>query len=235
MFDDNVTYLVGSANAQLADQMKNFQKSTVLQVSDLNDNNLDFKILKISCKKESLKENKNHTLRDKIIDFIKFNRIFRLILFLIISVIVSFSVYKIIDSFIFGNKIQFFSFDSNSSSNMKRNAQFYNILDDWSGEKIPAIYELDPITFYDSNNDGFGDLTGIGLKLDYLQRVLKINCLLIKNIQYSYNFDSNSLKLDSNTRDLDELKRLINTAQKRSIKVCKLFQRLQLNVTNFNI
>jgi len=34
--------------------------------------------------------------------------------------------------------------------------------------KEAVIYQIYPISFYDSNGDGFGDLNGIRAKLDYL-------------------------------------------------------------------
>ena len=39
------------------------------------------------------------------------------------------------------------------------------------------FYEIYPTSFYDSNDDGIGDLNGITLKLDYLSS-LGINALL---------------------------------------------------------
>ena len=35
--------------------------------------------------------------------------------------------------------------------------------------KESIIYQIYPASFYDSNNDGYGDLNGIRSKLDYLQ------------------------------------------------------------------
>lgn len=35
--------------------------------------------------------------------------------------------------------------------------------------KSAVVYQVYPISFFDSNADGFGDLQGIRLKLDYLK------------------------------------------------------------------
>ena len=58
------------------------------------------------------------------------------------------------------------------------------------GQKV--IYQIYPKSFYDSNNDGFGDLKGIIAKIDYLKKLnikpiftdyrdgaIGINCLAI--------------------------------------------------------
>ena len=37
------------------------------------------------------------------------------------------------------------------------------------GQKV--IYQIYPKSFYDSNNDGFGDLKGIIAKIDYLKKL----------------------------------------------------------------
>ena len=35
--------------------------------------------------------------------------------------------------------------------------------------KSAVVYQIYPISFFDSNGDGFGDLNGIHAKLDYLK------------------------------------------------------------------
>lgn len=35
--------------------------------------------------------------------------------------------------------------------------------------KTAVVYQIYPISFFDSNGDGFGDLNGIASKLDYLK------------------------------------------------------------------
>ena len=47
------------------------------------------------------------------------------------------------------------------------------------GKKI--IYEIYPLSFYDSNNDGLGDIKGIIKKLDYLS-LLGVDILWITPI-----------------------------------------------------
>ena len=37
--------------------------------------------------------------------------------------------------------------------------------------KDAVVYQIYPASFYDSNNDGVGDLPGVALKLDYLQQL----------------------------------------------------------------
>ena len=45
----------------------------------------------------------------------------------------------------------------------------------WLNQNTPIIYEIETVTFYDANNDGIGDLAGISLKLDYIQKSLFVN------------------------------------------------------------
>ncbi len=37
--------------------------------------------------------------------------------------------------------------------------------------KSSTIYQIYPVSFFDSNGDGFGDLDGITAKLDYLKEL----------------------------------------------------------------
>jgi glycosidase len=92
-------------------------------------------------------------------------------------------------------------------------------------QNTPIIYEIETVTFYDGNNDGIGDLAGISLKLDYIQKSLFVNCILIKNIQNGFSFKYYNLQLskiegiDEKIGNFDDLKYLISEARRRSIKV----------------
>ena len=68
----------------------------------------------------------------------------------------------------------------------------------WWKEQI--IYQIYPRSFYDSNNDGIGDLNGIILKLDYLK------LLGIDTIWLSPHFDSPN---DDNGYDIRNYKKVM--------------------------
>lgn len=50
--------------------------------------------------------------------------------------------------------------------------------------KEAVVYQIYPISFFDSNGDGFGDLNGIHAKLDYLKD-LGVNVLWLSPIYRS--------------------------------------------------
>ena len=54
--------------------------------------------------------------------------------------------------------------------------------------KKSVFYQIYPRSFYDSNNDGIGDLEGIIQKLDYLES-LGIDCIWLSPIFPSPNHD----------------------------------------------
>ena len=66
--------------------------------------------------------------------------------------------------------------------------------------KEQTIYQIYPRSFYDSNNDGIGDLNGIILKLDYLK------LLGIDTIWLSPHFDSPN---DDNGYDIRNYKKVM--------------------------
>ena len=72
------------------------------------------------------------------------------------------------------------------------------MIEKWWKEQI--IYQIYPRSFYDSNNDGIGDLNGIILKLDYLK------LLGIDTIWLSPHFDSPN---DDNGYDIRNYKKVM--------------------------
>ena len=46
----------------------------------------------------------------------------------------------------------------------------------------PVLYQIDPVSFQDSNGDGFGDLPGIVMRLDYLQG-LGVDAIVLSPLQ----------------------------------------------------
>ena len=87
-----------------------------------------------------------------------------------------------------------------------------------------VFYEIYPTSFYDSNDDGIGDLNGITLKLDYLKD-LGINALWLNPFYLSPFKDGgydivDHKQIDSRFGNLTDFKRLLSEAHKRGIKVC---------------
>ena len=89
------------------------------------------------------------------------------------------------------------------------------------GNKI--IYELYPLSFNDSNNDGIGDIKGIIEKLDYLQ-LLGIDIIWITPIFKSPKNDngydiSNYCEIDPTFGTMSDVEKLIKEAKKRNIGI----------------
>lgn len=89
------------------------------------------------------------------------------------------------------------------------------------GNKI--VYELYPISFYDSNNDGIGDVKGIIEKLDYLA-LLGIDLIWITPIFKSPKNDNgydiaNYFEIDPMFGTMEEVETLIKEGKKRNISI----------------
>lgn len=90
----------------------------------------------------------------------------------------------------------------------------------WRGA---VFYEIYISSFYDSNNDGIGDLKGITLKLDYLSE-LGIDAIWLTPFYESPKVDngydiSDFIKIDSDYGSMDDFEVLIQEAHSRNIKV----------------
>lgn len=85
------------------------------------------------------------------------------------------------------------------------------------------IYQIYPRSFYDSNNDGMGDLKGIVLKLDYLKE-LGINAIWISPFFASPMIDNgydikDYLQVDPIFGTMEDFDLLIKEAHNRDIKI----------------
>ena len=86
-----------------------------------------------------------------------------------------------------------------------------------------VIYEIYPKSFYDTNNDGIGDLKGVEKKLPYLKE-LGIDAIWLTPIYLSPQIDNGYDVADYRTVDPmfgnnQDLKELIDRAHRLNIKV----------------
>lgn len=86
-----------------------------------------------------------------------------------------------------------------------------------------VVYQIYPYSFYDSNNDGVGDIQGIIMKLDYLKS-LNIDYIWItpmfKSPQHDNGYDiSDYYAIDSRFGTISDVEQLINECDQRSIGV----------------
>ncbi|XP_077311966.1 amino acid transporter heavy chain SLC3A2-like [Lithobates pipiens] len=82
------------------------------------------------------------------------------------------------------------------------------------------LYQLgDPNTFQDSNDDGVGDIAGIQERLDSLS-TLKVKGLVIGPLHTTSNLsDAKFTEIDAKYGTLDDLKKLLEAARKKSIQI----------------
>lgn len=91
----------------------------------------------------------------------------------------------------------------------------------WWQKKVG--YQIYPRSFYDSNNDGIGDLNGITAKLDYLKELgitLIWVCPIFKSPMDDNGYDiSDYYDVNPEFGTKEDLERLITEAEKREIKI----------------
>lgn len=89
--------------------------------------------------------------------------------------------------------------------------------------KSANIYQISPVSFKDSNNDGFGDIQGIISELDYLVET-GVDVIFLspfyKTPFKDFGYDvSNYLKVDEKFGNDDDIKELLTKAHDRGLKV----------------
>jgi len=89
-------------------------------------------------------------------------------------------------------------------------------------EDVRTCYSLFPISFADSNNDGYGDLKGIENKLDYL-RDLGIQCIYLNPIHPSPSYHKYDVidyyAIDPKFGTMNDFENLLKTAKEKNIKI----------------
>ena len=85
------------------------------------------------------------------------------------------------------------------------------------------VYQIYPLSYMDSNNDGFGDIQGIISKLDYIKE-LGVTAIwfspLYKSPDYDYGYDISDYKdIDEKFGTMKDFDRLLKECHKRDLKV----------------
>ncbi|MEC9484501.1 MAG: alpha-amylase family glycosyl hydrolase [Candidatus Izemoplasma sp.] len=90
-------------------------------------------------------------------------------------------------------------------------------------ENVDVCYQIFPISYADSNNDGYGDLQGITNNLDYLSETLNVDCLWLNPIHPSNTYHKYDVidyyAIDDRLGTLDDYETLLEEAETRGIKV----------------
>lgn len=82
------------------------------------------------------------------------------------------------------------------------------------------LYEVDPLFFYDANNDGFGDFKGLNQKLSYFQ-YLNVDAILIPDIFNQEDIIAKDVEVSIYDKygNLKQLKKMINNFQENNIDI----------------
>ncbi len=80
------------------------------------------------------------------------------------------------------------------------------------------FYEVNPLFFYDSNNDGFGDFQGISKKMDYFS-FMDVDCVIIPDVFNNHNtlLFGGFINLKSKYGNMNDLKEMIDSFKKSQI------------------
>ena len=89
--------------------------------------------------------------------------------------------------------------------------------------KNAVVYQIYPFSFLDSNNDGWGDISGIISKLDYI-RDLGVTAIwfspLYKSPDYDYGYDISDYRdIDEKFGTMADFDRLLEECHKRDLRV----------------
>ena len=90
-------------------------------------------------------------------------------------------------------------------------------------DEVTSCYQIFPISFADSNNDGYGDINGITENITYLSDTLGIDCIWINPITLSPTYHKydvvNYYEIDPLFGTMDDYVNLLDIAEENNIKV----------------
>ncbi|MGL6124908.1 MAG: alpha-amylase family glycosyl hydrolase [Metamycoplasmataceae bacterium] len=92
------------------------------------------------------------------------------------------------------------------------------------------FYEVNPLFFYDSNNDGFGDFEGISRKIEYFT-FIGIDCVIIPDIFNNYNdlMFGKFVNLKNKYGTMNDLKKMIANFETKKIDFA-----VEINIKKIN-
>ena len=207
--ENDITILHNKTEKKIGTRIASYFFPNSLYQSNETDQNkpcpkyIDFKLVKISCKKEMPMPQK-----DKKTEELKL--IFKSFLFFLLSTFLVLIIYWVA-----------FANTSLSSLRLKRSVNIYSSdkLKEWSNENIPSLYELDIASLINQELDVRNKTSE---KLNFIKNHLRINCIQLRNINKVYNLNLERL-LDGSlqTNELKGLKSLIQIIHDMSMRVRK--------------
>jgi len=90
-------------------------------------------------------------------------------------------------------------------------------------EDVSVCYQIFPISWADSNNDGYGDIKGITENLDYLSNTLGIDCIWINPVNLSPSYHKYDVvdyySIDPQFGTLEDYEELLDASNQAGVKI----------------
>lgn len=90
-------------------------------------------------------------------------------------------------------------------------------------EQVDVCYQIFPISYADSNNDGYGDLKGITENIDYLSETLGVDCIWLNPVNPSNTYHKYDVLdyygIDPQLGTMEDYEELLDVAEEHGIKV----------------
>jgi len=90
-------------------------------------------------------------------------------------------------------------------------------------ENVDVCYQIFPISYADSNGDGYGDIKGITENIDYLANTLGVDCIWLNPVQPSPTYHKYDVLdyygIDAQLGTMEDYQELLDVAEENGIKV----------------
>lgn len=102
-------------------------------------------------------------------------------------------------------------------------------------ENVDVCYQIFPISYADSNGDGYGDIKGITENITYLSETLNVDCIWLNPVNPSPTYHKYDVLdyygIDAQLGTMEDYEELLNVAEEHGIKV---LMDLVVNHTSFD-